>query len=238
MFRLALLLCGGCQLVFPRSDETGSPPDNDGPSSLPPACGDQRLLACYDFDGNTLDGSPQANDLVSPAGMSPVFIPGVSGTAALFTFETRTAIADPHFTATALTIDTWINYTPAAEPQIVIDHNTRWALAIDANGAVTCGVASGANLATPTTLLPGVWTHVACTQTGIENSTATVQIFINGISDAKMDLEFFGMTPDNPAGVGANYPGATDAFLGSAIDRLRVWDARLESDEILTAAGL
>jgi hypothetical protein len=236
MVRLALLLCSGCQLVFPRSDEAGI--ESDGPNPLPAACGDPRLLACYDFEGNTLDGSPQANDLVSPAGMGPAFVPGIDGTGALFTFQTRTAIADPHFTATALSIDTWINYTPSPEAQIVIDHNTRWALAIDATGAVTCGVASGANLATPTRLSPGVWTHVACTQTGSENATAMVQIFINGISDAKMDLEFFGMIPDNPAGVGANYPGATDAFLASAIDRLRVWDATLSSDEILTAAGL
>jgi hypothetical protein len=198
-------------------------------------CNEAGLVACYHFDGNTLDSSPNANHAVA-TGTS--FAPGVTGEALSRVADDVVAVpANATFGVSSLTIEAWVNPTilPAYGTRAVIfDHDGHHSLNVTASAVECRGTTPSGSIgplvgpAIPTM----VWSHLACT---IDSSGA--RLYIDGelvSSGAGGTLLDTWSTID--LAIGQNAPSG-DGFTGS-IDELRVFGLARSADQICEAARL
>lgn len=221
MARLALLLLGGCQLVFPlgpgEADPDGAPPPTDALPTID--CEEIGLIGCFGFDDTTTDGT--GLNIVSPRQVE--FDAGVDGRAVRMTPTSRLDIAAAKFgVQSEVTIETWIfldgNRTV---DQLAIDYDGCWALGVGQNNEVLCYGLLGP-VTSMARLAPNMWNHIACTQ--VEDDQ--ISIFVNGepdVSESKQSLQLDGCST---AAIGGDAPeGKENSPLDGRLDRFRIWSA-------------
>jgi hypothetical protein len=200
--------------------------------ALPFCPNDQTLVACFQFEGNTLDGSPHGNHAVASASAS--FDTGVSGQALRTDASSEVQIADsasirlgPH----EMTIEAWLfaDELPTAGRVGIVDEDGGPSIFIYANGDPQC-FAGGRRVAAGTGQVnAGVWTHVACTHTG-----TTTTIYVDGapvLTDPGGGAIVAGTIGMAVAG---NSPSG-DPFIGR-IDSVRVWQVARTPQQVCSAA--
>jgi Concanavalin A-like lectin/glucanases superfamily len=154
----------------------------DGTSSVNPTpyCDptDPNLMACYQFEGNTNDGSTHHLDTTMK---NVSFPPGKVGKAMQFKDDSAADVNDSQvFDVTALTIEAWIN--PSQMPTRgdtanILDVNNQYSFQLHDNGDLECKLIGGKSLTAPAHVAMNQWTHVACTY---DSATGSSAIYVNG----------------------------------------------------------
>lgn len=220
-----LVVLGGCSFRAHAgsSDAAIDAPDReadaaiDSPGASPqPFCdtADPHLMVCYQFEGDTRDGSSHHLD----ATMSNVSFPaGKVGKAMQFGATSAADVPDSAvFDVAALTIEAWIwpSQLPSGTGRAgIVDMDGQYGFFLRPGGDLTC--TTGASLPPAVAQLQtDRWTHVACTYDG-----AAAAIYVDGIPLAKATgggaLNTSGTTgislaADNPPGAGARLIGLID----------------------------
>lgn len=225
------------------SDVAVRPPDAaiDAPvdMTLPAFCdpADPNVIACYEFEGDTKDGSAHHFDATAT---NVSFAAGKVGMAMLSGATSAADVADsPELDVTKLTIEAWIK--PSRLPSngnkfIIMDVDRQYGLQLRSDGGLTCVQVGGLTITTPVGLITaGQWTHIACTYDG--NASA---LYVNGVVAASASgsgtLGTAGNTgmslaaDNNPTG-----PGRA-SFIG-LIDNLRLMNVARTAVEICADAG-
>lgn len=242
---LALLALTGCTQVFgltdPVRETTGDAPLADvvdvvvdtvgiDTAIVPARCdpGVSALIACYDFEGNTLDGSSTANHAV---GTNVVYALGPRGNAIRVDLTSR--IAAPTVSAlnvASFTIESWVRLEslPADAGRAgVYDADARYGLFILGDGSF-----STRSTPTPAGLVQtGQWYHLAVTDDG------SVRLFYVNGSQVASYASTAVPTSNNSVEIGGNAPIGDDRLVG-AIDLVRVYRSILTPAQILTDAEL
>src|SRR5262245_20592329 len=154
---------------------------------------DERLRACYTFDGDTKDRSSYGNHANS-ANVS--YVPGKAGKALHLASNSRVLVAQhPSLDLTAMTIKVWIRpmmyptkrreeLAGKSEAEVrmgIIDGEATYRMYVQENGIIRCSL-TGRPEAYSTVGVPlGEWTRVACTFDG-----SVMHIYFNGVSVAEV----------------------------------------------------
>jgi hypothetical protein len=216
---LAVLVLGACGRVDFDPLHDGS---IDAPVS-PCDASDPDLVACYAFDGDTLDSSSYHNDAASSA---VVYLAGVNGQAAhVDGSSTILAPKSPSLdVTTAFTFDFWVNLDsqPAVATRMMfLDNNGDYGMALHP-GQIECAGPANFHFLANATIPTATWTHIGC----IYDNTAiaiwlgdamigTAPLTGSNNTSGPTGLQIAQNTPDT-----AN-PGP-DPLLG-ALDQLRIW---------------
>jgi hypothetical protein len=225
-------------------DTTVRPPDAaiDGPPGPPPPSicdtADSNVIACYRFDGDTKDSSPNHLD----ATMTSVTFPaGQVGQAMLFGATSAADVNDsPLFNVTALTIEAWIKPTQlpgGGNKAFILDVDHQYDLFLRADGSLTCALVGGPALPNTTAhLTAGQWAHVACTYDG----AAAAAIYINGMVSSTAagggPLHTDGSTGMSIA-ADNNPTGSDRSWLIGSVDELRLMKVARTALEVCADAG-
>jgi hypothetical protein len=195
---------------------------------------DPHLVACYELDGTTHDGSKHHLD----ATMTDVaFAPGKAGEAlqlgaASAVDVTDSAALDVH----ALTIEAWIR--PAQLPRTgrmayVVDVDRQYALLLRAQGGLSCALPGVASTTALDRMTAGQWHHVACTYDG-----TTIALYLDGerVRTAKggRALSTAGTTGMT---LGARNPAGSGSPLIGLLDQVRLFDLPRTAAQICADAG-
>lgn len=210
---LVLAVIAGCGRI---DFDPLSSPDAAARSECP---ADPRLVACYDFEGDTSDRSGHGNDA---GGAQVTYVPGITGSAIEMTSASRVDLIAPQLDLTEYTLETWVRPEPFATGEgFIMDHNARWAVTLHAVSATTfelnCYGTPGPAIAT-FALAAGEWVHIACT-----HDATSVQSYVRGSLGAMV-----ASGPIDPgstaAAIGGDAP-ANDTFnpYAGAMDRFRIW---------------
>jgi hypothetical protein len=196
---------------------------------------DPHLVVCYQFEGNTRDGSPHHLD----ATMTNVsFVPGMVGQAMQFG---DTSAADVNnnslFDVTKLTLEAWIK--PSQLPSNgnradVVDVNSQYALFLRSDGKLTCVLVNIATLTTTTApIITNQWVHVACTYDG-----AAAKLYVNGVAlETAAGSGAIGTNGTTGLSLAADNPNGSGGQLIGLIDEVRLLDAGRTAEQICADAG-
>jgi hypothetical protein len=199
--------------------------DATADSLSPLACnaGDLDLVACYGFEGNSLDGSSYGNHVTIN---SATFAPGHTGTG-VHADETvvMTAPKTPSLDLIdAFTFDVWVELDavpPAGTRSMFLDNNKQYGFSMREN-TLECSGPSNGRLIVTAQLELARWTHVSCMFDG-----AMLAIFIDGVSiDTKAAAGPNATNGTKGLRIGSNGPDANfpnpDPVVGT-IDDVRIW---------------
>ena len=219
----------GCSFDLPK---TSYPPaDTLADTPALPFCGQAGVVACYEFEGTTTDGT--ANHLDGTM-TNVTFVTGKRGLALQSDATSAIDVADSAlFDIAALTIEAWIYPTqlPAAGQRMgILDADGQYSFFLYDSGRLQC-VAGGSSNQVEANIPANQWTHVACTYDG-----ANRLIYVNGglISETTGGaISISGTTGITIAG--NNPPGGGSRLVGM-IDQVRLWSRALTNAEISTAA--
>jgi len=202
----------------------------------PPFCdpSDPQLVACFEFEGNTLDSSNHHYD----ATMTNVaFAPSKWGMAMAFG-ATSAADVDDHagaFDLAAITIEAWIEPTevPVSGRAGIVDNNGQYGFFLHPGGELHCTMVNGVSLAPAiAAVVAGQWTHVACTYDG-----STTRIYANGSVIAEGTGGSVLATGGNTGiSIAADNPPGSGSQLFGLIDRVRITSNARTHDEICADA--
>ena len=204
-----------------------APDAPDAPMVAPfcDAAGEPTLVGCWEFE-NTFTDASGANDGI---GTGTSFAAGQLGMGAVLVAASHIAVADSlSLTSPSISIEGWIN--PTALPGVgtrqgIFDNEGQYGLFLQPGG-LQC-----INVVATVALVPGVFTHVACTYDG-----TTGRLYVNGSEVAVMG----GGAPlgagDNTGSAIAGNSPANDTLVG-VIDQLRIWNVARTAQQICTAAG-
>jgi hypothetical protein len=221
-----------------RVDAAPAPRPDAAPAG-PPFCDrlDGTLVACYRFedpDAPLHDGSSYANDGSDVHDLLLVNGPPGRGQAIAFAAQSVAAISDdPSLDLrNAATLELWLraDSLPAVGGRYgILDNNGQYGLFLGPDGKVRCAMSSTVPIALA--VVPGVWTHIACTYDGqamrlyqdgvLGNTTPTTVTLTDGSTD--------GMR------LGANSPSGD--VLAGALDDVRIYSVARTPAEICAAAG-
>lgn len=188
-------------------------------------CSEADLLLCFGFEGVVKDGSPNA---LVPAVSGLSFVPGKLGQAASFGVASAMRFDPaPALEVTTASVEAWIQraFDPPGDG-VIFDDDNRFSLTIGADGTVLCKPVA---VVSTGKVLPGVWTHVACTFDG-----ATARVYLDGVEQSA-GAAVIGSSPASGAAVGGNAPSG-EPFVG-AVDSLRVFRVARTPAQIAAAAG-
>jgi len=194
---------------------------------------DTDLRACYEFERNVDDGSGYGND---GSETGAIYQAGVTGRAIQSDSDSRIVVPDSDSLdpTAAFTIETWI--APSSLPgggqtAYLVHKNGQYSLLLEGT-ELQCATATDLVRGQP--VVPGLWTHVACTFDGkqlvlYQNGVATAIALASGVPAGGDELVIGGQSPC-PAACGL-------PFLGR-IDELRLWSIPRTREQICAAARL
>jgi hypothetical protein len=204
--------------------------------SPPPFCdpADPHLVACYEFEGNTKDGSAHHLDATRT---NVSFTTGQVGMAMQFVATSAADVADsPAFDIAQATIEAWIKPTQFASSgnrQNIIDVDRQYALFVHSDGTLTCPMVNVLSLTTLAKIPLNQWTHVACTYDG-----AMVTIYIDGAPSAAMaGTGSLGTNGTTGMSLAADNPPGSGSQLVGLIDELRLMSVARTAAQICADAG-
>ena len=185
---------------------------------------DSTIVVCYQFEGNTNDGS--ANQL--HASMTNLaFVAGRDGMAMEFNATSAADVGDSTlFDVAALTFEAWVK--PSQMPTTgnrmgILDMNGQYGFFIHPTGNLGCTIVGGVSMNVPANITTTAWTHVACTYDG-----ATTNIYSNGLlvatgsgggTLATGGTTGISLAADNPPGAGSRLIGLVDEVRLSSVAR-------------------
>jgi hypothetical protein len=200
-------------------------------TSVGPYCdpADSHLVACYEFQGNTLDASGHN---LNATMTNVAFVPGKVGLAMQFDTTSAADVAEsPLFDVAAVTIEAWIY--PTAIPDIglragILDNDPQYGVFLHENGRLQCTISGVVAQQIDAQIAANTWTHVACTYDG-----STMTIYINGV----MRFQGGGAGTINTGGtsgvsIAADNPPGSGSQLVGLIDEVRVLDRARTATEI------
>jgi hypothetical protein len=222
---VALLALVGCSFGAPRaSSETSDTPGG-------PFCGQAGVVACYEFEGATADGT--ANHLDGTM-TNVTFVSGKRGMALRSDTTSAVDVADSAlFDVAALTVEAWIYPTqlPATGERMgILDADGQYGFFLYESGRLQC-TSGGSSNQIDANVPANQWTHVACIYDG-----ANRRIYVDGglISETTGGaLSTGGTTGITIAG---NNPPGSGARLVGMIDQMRLWSRALTDVEIVAAS--
>jgi hypothetical protein len=236
---LLLVLVGACGfehgLAASRTDD--APPlnaDAAPDARVAPYCDptDPALVACYQFEGNANDASP---NMLNATTSNVTFPVGRIGSALLFGATSAAEVADSAaLDVPALTIEAWIN--PSSLPTSggrmgILDMNGQWGLFLHETGQLRCTAST--TLTVSANIVANEWTHVACTYDG---TTAT--IYVNGVAATPTGTGGALSTAGNTGlSLAADNPADSGSRLIGMIDELRLMSRARTAHEICVDAG-
>ena len=211
-------------------------PADTPPDAAPPFCdpGDTNLVACYAFEDSVADGSSHHLDPDVTSNTS--FENGKVGRALVVASDTEVDVADDAaFDVDAFTIEAWID--PAQLPASggragILDCDLQYGFFLHDAGDVWCTGGTATVKAPAGGVVPGQWTHVACTHDG-----NTIRVYVagrevaNGVAGALYTGGFTGITLG-----GNNPPGGGDPLDGG-LDQLRLYSSARSAADICADAG-
>jgi len=230
-------LCSTCDDAPTGSNPDALPIDTpvdmaiDAPKgSAAPFCdpADTTLAGCWEFEGNTNDGTGHG---MSATNTGATYVTGRTGMAVHIDANTALDVTENvAMDVTSLTIEAWIHAAiPASGRSGILDNNNQYGFFIYAGPFFRC-IGFDQNV----TLVANTWTHVACTYDG------TVRVYVDGVKvgenggggGALSTAATTGLTlgDDNPAGGG-------DALLGD-LDQVRLYNVARTPTQICQDAGL
>lgn len=239
-----LVVLAGCKfassLAGSEPDANGvasdAPPDAPDAARIVPFCDptDTKLIACYEFEGNTNDESTNQLD----ASMTNVgFVAGRVGMAMQFSATSAADVGDStKFDVGELTIEAWIkpSQIPSAGLRAgVVDMNGQWGLFLHETGRLQCTMVNGISMQIDAGIAADTWTHVACTYDG-----AATTIYVDGRQMfqqggggtlATGGASGISIAADNPPGSGSRLIGL--------IDQVRLTARALTPAEICASAA-
>jgi hypothetical protein len=198
--------------------------------AAPPFCdtADTRLVACYEFEGNTNDSSGHGLN----ASMTNVtFVTGKVGMAMQFGATSAADVPEnAAFDVPHLTIEAWIN--PSQLPTIgnrmgIVDNQNQYGFFLQPAGALQCtAVTADAHV------VANQWTHVACTVDG-----TTARIYANGSQVNSAPQGPLGNAGVTGISIAADNPPGSGSRLIGLIDQLRIENEARTAAEICGDAG-
>ena len=233
---LVLAACGFRSPAGPIDSPDAALP-SDAPLAGPAArfCdpADPHLVACYEFEGNTKDGSSHGLDATATA---VTFVDGQVGQAMQLGATSAASVSDsPVFDIATLTIEAWIqpSQIPPSGRAGILDVDGQYGFFLRPGSTLTCSTGGGPTVNTAaTSIAAGQWSHVACTYDG----TTTV-VYVDGSVVAQMGG---GGVPSKGGTTGmslaADNPSNGDRMIG-LIDQLRLMDRARTAAEICADAG-
>jgi hypothetical protein len=260
-----LLVLVGCGFRGHGSAEEQPPPPDagapDSPSVPPDAgvvpdamrsefCSVTGVVACYEFEDNTKDGSPNGLD-ASPSGVS--YADGKIGRAMKVDTNSKVTAGPSNLVnVDQVTIEAWLQPTqlpssqqqqsqPLLAPQPpppqsdILDIDNQYAFFLNPDGTLTCDLHGVAKFSTaaPTGAVPvNQWTHVACTYDG-----AASRIYLNGnvVTTKTGGGTLMKVQNGDPMGIAQNFPSGSQLI--GLIDELRLVNIARSPAEICTDAG-
>jgi hypothetical protein len=233
----------GCQSGWRYGDSAGSlsgmcvggidagvdvPLDAGIDTPLAPFCdrGDPRLVACYEFEGNTNDTSGHSLDASM---VNVTFVAGQVGMAMQFGATSAADVSEnPAFDVPQITIEAWIN--PSALPAGragIVDNDGQYGFFLQSNGDLQCTAETAA-----AGIVAGRWTHVACTVDG-----TNAKIYVDGSLKGMATQGSLGSGGTTGISIAADNPPGSGSRLIGLIDQLRVENAARTAAEICADAG-
>jgi Concanavalin A-like lectin/glucanases superfamily len=222
--------------------ETADAPAMDAPSDgrATALCDDADgdVVACYDFDGQVLDGSSSGFGTTSK---NVSFDRGVIGMAVKLDTASRIDVGDTDtFDLDQLTIEAWIQLTalpPAGQRFDLLDVNGQYALSVQSDGVLLCQLIGGAGISSmgqPVKIAAQRWTHVACTYDRIRSA-----LYIDGAQVAmRPDTYALARNGDSGMSIGGDNPSDTgNNRLIGLIDEFRLLKVARTGPEICRDAG-
>lgn len=202
----------------------------DGPR-LPSCPGNGALIACYPFDGDSTDASPNQLDAIASA---VTFAAGPSGQAIDLRPTSRVEVADDDaLDSDDLTLQAWV-YLRAlpANRAMIVDNQLQYGLWISATGALVCS--TGGQLTSPAPLTVGGWHHVACT-----SDRDDVRLYLDGVEVAqRASLGVLPTVGSTGLSIGGDNPGGADDRLDGLLDELRLYRIARSAADLCADAGL
>ncbi|MGE0784872.1 MAG: LamG domain-containing protein [Sandaracinaceae bacterium] len=204
--------------------DAGVPMPDAGPANGC-ATSDPGLIACFTFEGNTLDGSSNRNDATG-SGVS--FAAGPVGQSAVLT-TTSSLLVLPNGTqdANEVTIEAWVRTDVLAglpRRSGIVDADGQFSMFLYGDGLVRCAGAGDVYSITPITA--GRWHHFACVI-----ASATTRVYVDG---AEAAAEPSGALPHVLAGIWLGENGTTgDDQLIGWLDEVRIWSVPRSPAQIM-----
>lgn len=211
------------------------PPSMPPPSSTPtpgPFCDDAGVIACWHFDGDLDEESPNAF-VISDGGIGFDSDGAVDKAVELdlTSFMTLPGIAAWVPSASPISFEMWVNpeTLPAAGTRYgLIDraNGGGYSLFLYPNGTVRCG--SRAQVYASNAAPAATWTHIAC----VDDTLAT-SVWINGdfVAEAAGSTPLVMTTSGQKVYLGENGPEGNDQLVGM-MDELRFLDRALSPPEV------
>ena len=166
---VALLVLGACgRIGFAPQDATGDPDataTTDGMLAMTCDPADSRLVACFDFEDNAIDGSGHGHDATTTAVSC---VDGPRGRAIKLASTSKVTLAVPAtFDTQVVTIEMWISpdMLPPSGRMMLFDDDLNYAMGLLPAGGVFCA-GPGLQFDVAPNIATATWTHVACTFDG------------------------------------------------------------------------
>jgi hypothetical protein len=229
--------------------DAGVPPRVDAPNpdaSIAPFCDRSKdtLLACFQFENNTRDGS-QYMLPANPTGV--MFKPSMTGLgqALQLTGDTNVQIAETtHLDLQTFTVEAWLFPSSTNNHNVsVVNNGGQYGMFVDINNAAFCAKITAhpplnqsplVIARAPAPLALNQWTHVACVYDG-----TILTLYLNG-TQSKTDLTGGDVATNGMqgTGIGSDSPmtAREDRYVG-LLDNVRIWStARKQADLCADAA--
>lgn len=227
---VSLLVLAACGFRSPAGSADAAQADAAAPFCDP---ADPHLVACYEFEGDTRDGSSHGLDATPTA---VTFADGRLGQAMQFGATSIASVSDsPMFDIATLTIEAWIQpaQIPSSGRAGIMDVEHQYGFFLYPASKLGCSTGGGPTVNTMTTSVAADhWSHVACTYDG----AATV-VYVDGAEvgrtagsgvPSKTGTTGMSIAADNPSG---------NDRLSGMIDQVRLMDVARSAAEICADAG-
>jgi hypothetical protein len=205
-------------------------------AALPAFCdpADLNVIACYEFEGDTKDGSSHHFDATAT---SISFAAGKVGMAMQFgTISTADVADSPVFDVTKLTMEAWIKpskFPSNGNRSDIVDMDRQYAVFLHSDGTLTCALVGGPSLVTVAQVTLNQWTHVACTYDG-----AVGTIYLDGApSVTAAGGGTLGTNGTTGISLASDNPNGSGGQLIGLIDNLRLMNVARTAAEICADAG-
>lgn len=180
-------------------------------------CDEAGLVACYRFDGDTLDGSPNLNHATDSSGAT--YQEGISGQALYLSQDSNVTVpSDASFVVSQLTIEAWIRLAAlptGTDSALIFDHQAHYGFSVTPSG-LRC--AAGVTVDAPLSIDTAEWLHVACTA-----DAQALRIYVNGELVMSAPGDALNQAGCSTLGIGQNVPDHDHEFQGR-IDDLRIFN--------------